>query len=790
MGQSRNTMIRWSVLTTILFLSIAAQAQNVGINANGAVPDASAMLDIAGQNGGLLIPRLTTAQRNAIAIPATSLLIFNTTTARFEYFDGALWVPLVGGGTLDQAYDFGGAGAGRTIIADAGAVTIAGNDGLVSSGTFGSGAVAPTGSGVRMVWNPNKAAFRAGRAWNTDWDDANMGAYSAAFGSAIASGAGAMAWGDYNGTRATAANSTAWGFGSIASAQNATAWGYYAFASGYNATAWGGYQAAAVGSYSNAIGHYVRAESFSETAFGHFNTSYTPQSTTAWHPLDRLFSVGNGTSTAARSDALVIRKNGYTGIGTSTPAANLHVRFPSPVNNINGMLRLEAAQVGTAASIYYENSITNNSASMGMLANGDFGLHMGCNFGGCATGTEAFRVKPNGNFGIGTANALDRLHVEGSIRMVDGNQAAGRVLATDANGTGSWTDMSAVIGNAGWSLTGNTGTTAGTHFIGTTDGQGLAFRTQNTERMRVSNTGFVGINTATPNRRLHVLESNASTTLAQLLIEQSGTGDAFLNMGLTGGRHYSMGVDNSDSKFKLGTHATIGTAVTTGTIFTLQPTGEFGLGTVTPDQHMEISGTGNQYLRVTSTNGTIAGIELKRAGGGSDWQMRDETGLLFFGQSNDDLATVVDVLRLGGGSVTPAADNIITLGQSTLRWTNVFATSGVVNTSDARDKTDVQAIGYGLAEVLRLRPVSFTWKDMPEEGTKLGLIAQELQRVLPEVVRDWDHEVAEDGTHARVPAERLGVYYSDLIPVLVKAIQEQEARIDQLQAELEVLRNR
>ena len=39
-------------------------------------------------------------------------------------------------------------------------------------------------------------------------------------------------------------------------------------------------------------------------------------------------------------------------------------------------------------------------------------------------------------------------------------------------------------------------------------------------------------------------------------------------------------------------------------------------------------------------------------------------------------------------------------------------------------------------------------------------------------------------------AERLGVYYSDLIPVLVKAIQEQEARIDALQAELEAIRER
>ncbi|MBK8339427.1 MAG: hypothetical protein IPK99_05195 [Flavobacteriales bacterium] len=64
-------------------------------------------------------------------------------------------------GTLDHSYDFGGAGAGRTITADAGAVLINGTDGLVSTGTTGSGVLAPTGAGTRMVWNPRKAAFRA-----------------------------------------------------------------------------------------------------------------------------------------------------------------------------------------------------------------------------------------------------------------------------------------------------------------------------------------------------------------------------------------------------------------------------------------------------------------------------------------------------------------------------------------------------------------------------------------------------------------------------------------------------
>lgn len=67
---------------------------NVGIGTT--TPDASALLDLdaAGANRGLLIPRLTTAQRNAIVNPALSLFIFNTTTNCFEAYMGTAWYPV------------------------------------------------------------------------------------------------------------------------------------------------------------------------------------------------------------------------------------------------------------------------------------------------------------------------------------------------------------------------------------------------------------------------------------------------------------------------------------------------------------------------------------------------------------------------------------------------------------------------------------------------------------------------------------------------------------------------
>jgi len=66
-------------------------AQNVGINSTGTPAHASSGLDVDFQDRGLLIPRLTDAQRNAIVSPATGLLIFNTTTKCMNMYTGTAW---------------------------------------------------------------------------------------------------------------------------------------------------------------------------------------------------------------------------------------------------------------------------------------------------------------------------------------------------------------------------------------------------------------------------------------------------------------------------------------------------------------------------------------------------------------------------------------------------------------------------------------------------------------------------------------------------------------------------
>ena len=79
--------------TTFLFVCFCffahhTFAQSVAINADGASADASAILDVKSTTKGMLIPRMTTAQRMAMANAATGLLVFDTDANAFLFYNG------------------------------------------------------------------------------------------------------------------------------------------------------------------------------------------------------------------------------------------------------------------------------------------------------------------------------------------------------------------------------------------------------------------------------------------------------------------------------------------------------------------------------------------------------------------------------------------------------------------------------------------------------------------------------------------------------------------------------
>lgn len=85
-------------LLTILFclFSAIAFSQGTAINGSGNPPDPSAGLDVNFADRGVLVPRITDAQRNAIVNPAEGLLIFNTTTKCFNVYKNSVWFEICG----------------------------------------------------------------------------------------------------------------------------------------------------------------------------------------------------------------------------------------------------------------------------------------------------------------------------------------------------------------------------------------------------------------------------------------------------------------------------------------------------------------------------------------------------------------------------------------------------------------------------------------------------------------------------------------------------------------------
>lgn len=234
---------------------------------------------------------------------------------------------------------------------------------------------------------------------------------------------------------------------------------------------------------------------------GSFNTAVGYQSST------KLISGGSNSSLgyyALRDNTI---GSGNTAMGTSTFMVNT-------TGSNNTAIGAYAGYYSTTGS-----NCTFVGAGSG-LAQPDSALTNASAFGASATvgASNSMVLGNNVNVGIGTSIPTQKLHVAGNIRMEDGNQAAGKILTSDANGVGSWQTLA----GTGWGLTGNSGTNPSNNFMGTTDNQSLVFKVNNTESGRIgtvasgntslgysslrSNTGG-GSNTAIG---LYALDSNST----------------------------------------------------------------------------------------------------------------------------------------------------------------------------------------------------------------------------------------------------------------------------------------
>ena len=230
----------------------------------------------------------------------------------------------------------------------------------------------------------------------------------------------------------------------------------------------------------------------------------------------------------------------------------------------------------------------------------------------------------------------------------------------------------------------------------------------------------------------------------------------------------------------------------------LQQDGDFGLQTASPSHpfHLKKFLNGAHLIAAIENTGpfSAAALKLKTPAAGNDWNLvAQETGAGVargFEVQHTTLGNVLAISATNGnvgvGTLSPA-DKLHVAGDARVGT----GTTGCVKdadgtviagtcSSDARLKKNVVALERMLDKVSRLKPVRFNWRseEFPERGlgdeVQLGLIAQEVERVLPELVVE-----DEDGFKR--------VRYSELPLLLLQALSEQLERTERLERQLEEL---
>lgn len=206
----------------------------------------------------------------AFSVAPTYQLPQGCAANQIAQWNGAAWAcadASAGGATLPAGT------VGQTLRYDSSNALVANNmlfafadGGLLATGAEGTGSIPETGAGTRMMWYPNKAAFRAGKVGGTEWDDGNIGLYSIAMGqNAKASNSWSIAMGPF---------ATASGSGAIALGASLTASGPSAIALGSTTTASGeistamGSATTAKGDFSTAMGNTTTASGKNSIAMG------------------------------------------------------------------------------------------------------------------------------------------------------------------------------------------------------------------------------------------------------------------------------------------------------------------------------------------------------------------------------------------------------------------------------------------------------------------------------------------------------------------------------------------
>jgi hypothetical protein len=509
-----------------------------------------------------------------------------------------------------------------------------------------------------------------------------------------------------------------------------------------------------------------------------------------------------GTGTFSWNTAAVINLSGNVGIGTTNPVSKLEVVGDIATNG--GNVRVN---VGISTGDAYVDIGPNRSGNgysyidlIGDTTYTDYGLRLIRGNSGANTNSQIIHrgtgpleigtfdsatlglftnggtkvtILSDGNVGIGTTSPKGALNIvggslaDGGAGMMFSSQlTTGRTGTFDASSVGSihtYLDAATIElaagSSSGWisgiSVTGNNATiNKGT----------VRFLTVSAERMRINSDGNIGINETSPVGKLTI--SNSASGASDLIFQRwkyIPSSDAYrldLKQTVTDGVvRYNFSMLNNGTAYN--------------NVLVLDR-GRVGIGTTEPahkltieadQQNLKLQSStdpANYYAEISANYNYANAFTINANGAGGVQTLMlwgDGVGLTLQGGASRPLLLQPSNGNVGIGTTSASYKLDVT---GTIR-----ATGDVIAYSDARVKDNVKTIENALEKITSLRGVSYTRKDTDDKSPKIGVIAQEVLPIIPEVVSKDQH-----GNYS--------VSYGNIVGLLIEAVKEQQKQIDEL----------